>query len=172
VYLFTCPLNSENTNLTKHGIFVPTLLNIALTRSQSDVLYYTIGETNTISVSQSESSLPYKLQQKNIEIIPAIRQDKILTNSITQPGNYNLTQNDNQLKSIAFNYSRKESSNRFLTIDEIKEVQPNFKVFENNDIANQIEKLSKGTQLWKFCIILCLLFLLCEILLIRFYNRN
>jgi hypothetical protein len=75
---------------------------------------------------------------------------------------------------MAFNFNKKESDLDFYSADEIKDMAgnvPNVHVLEASDeiaIKKIFSPDNTGTQLWKYCLILCLVFALTEILLIRF----
>jgi hypothetical protein len=69
------------------------------------------------------------------------------------------------------NYNRDESAMQFWKTDELKKSTQikNAEWLEGNlNVAESINELQHGMPLWKVCVILALLFLLIEILLIRF----
>ena len=76
------------------------------------------------------------------------------------------------LGKIALNYSRVESKQRFASDSELKKQYVGASVSIDNAssavIKNATNSLSSGKPLWKVFIILCLIFLLIEILLLRF----
>ena len=93
---------------------------------------------------------------------------------MNEPGIYSLVSGQDKLGSLAFNFDKKESDLDFYTADEIKDMAgngANVHVLEASDeiaIKKLFSPENLGTQLWKYCLILCLLFALTEILLIRF----
>ena len=94
---------------------------------------------------------------------------------IKNAGNYWLKSNTNDtLKALSFNFNRLESSTKYYTVAEleqsIEKLQlTNFKVIDKGvkSMAATILNMSKGTQLWKWCVIFALLCLGLEIALIR-----
>ena len=82
---------------------------------------------------------------------------------------------DSIISKLAFNYSRTESEMKFLDEDILKEkFDKNVKIYNNKNINYNFTKMidaeQNGKQLWKWAILLALLFLAFEILLIRFWK--
>jgi hypothetical protein len=76
---------------------------------------------------------------------------------------------------LAFNYNRTESPNNFETSDQLKELLEtsgwkNAAVLDGSvkELRQAVMQLDEGQPLWKIFILLALLFLLAEVLLIRF----
>ena len=73
---------------------------------------------------------------------------------------------------LAFNYSRKESHQNYLDEVRIDEVFDNtqFTMNKNNMVSllKSTQDLQNRSQLWKVFILVCLIFLMIEILLLRF----
>ena len=90
-------------------------------------------------------------------------------------GNYALTSNKIIQSCISFNYDRRESDLSCFTADELHQIiqkrsdlRLNTMNAESGDLSHAITQLSEGVRLWKYCVILALLFLAIEVLLIRF----
>jgi len=89
-------------------------------------------------------------------------------------GNYDIVQEDEILEKIGFNVSDKESKLDFLDKDaladrltkagygQIKVIAP-----EANSIVKTIRREKEGTPLWKYFLILALVFLACEIFILK-----
>jgi len=183
VYLTASPLSNNFSNFARHALFVPTLYNMAI-QSQTDVpLFYTIGKDEVISLTNvnipADNVFHLTLDQSDIDIIP---EHKILNfktslfvhNQIAKAGNYQLESGDWQT-GISFNYQRKESDLRTYSPEEIKELfeqsgLSNVTLIESDyaKLSNSLSQVSRGKQLWEFCILLTLLLLGIEILLIKF----
>ncbi len=76
---------------------------------------------------------------------------------------------------VAFNYDNRESFLEVYTPDELRSMigtdRKNMHVYDYGDafsVKNEFEKRYFGVKLWKYCLILCLFFLMAEIALIRF----
>ena len=186
VFLFASPLDPAWSEFPKHTIFVPTLFKIALLSSPVYPLYYPVGENIAIDIqadSVSEISV-FKLKQLNsaYEIIPGIRKSgtsiSILTyDQVKNAGFYMITSGSRQVAGLAFNFSRKESEMSCFTTVELNEQIKRLNASDiriisekKSSLSRQIHQYNQGTPLWKFFIILVLIFIATEIALIRFYK--
>ena len=97
-----------------------------------------------------------------------------LPKNTLQPGFYSLTLGEQTRATLAFNLDKKESNLEQLTMEEINGAfayKNNITIFDVNDadnFSNEVKKNKFGVPLWKYAIILALIFLLAEVLLIRF----
>jgi len=89
-------------------------------------------------------------------------------------GHYSITANNKNLGVAAFNFDRTESTLKFAGKAELKNIfnQKNQLVLDNTraNLAAEVKQIKDGILLWKLCVILSLLFLLIEVLLIRFWK--
>ena len=187
VFLSAVALNDAFSNFTKHALFIPTLYKIALYSRPFKKLYYTIGDGLPIVIPQIQlnGDVTFKLKsiENDFEIIPEHRlmdgQLLIYTNNqITESGNYLISLGDSVLTTVSFNYNRSESNPERLTEDNLKENIENSGIGNYNilngarkDLRQEVSQLDEGKPLWKYFIIAALLFLLSEILLIRYLKR-
>jgi hypothetical protein len=81
---------------------------------------------------------------------------------------------DDTLGLLAFNLDKEESRMETLTESDLEKIalgKENISIFEpgtRQAFSNQIKARYLGEPLWKYCLALALLFVLAEILLIRF----
>lgn len=179
VYLFNSPLNGEWNNFATHALFVPIMLNMALNSVQSPDLFYTIGNGQLVRLNLAAGKdQVYKLKLDKAELIPqmVVKDNKLNLAAgpeLKQPGNYALESGGQDVGvRVAFNYNRNESANTYFTEKELEEqikIQ-GIKVLKNTPkgIQAAIVEADKGVQLWRYCIMMGLFFLLCEVLLLRF----
>jgi len=184
IYLCASPLDEHFSNFPRHAIFVPTLYKIAITSSFAAPLFYTIGSSQNIELksaaTQSEPVYHIQAFDGKSDFIAQTKANGFSTSidaekQIKNAGNYWLKSNTNDtLKGLSFNFNRLESSTNYYTVDDLeKSIElyklSNFKVIEKGakNMAATMINMSKGTQLWKWCIIFVLLFLAAEIALIR-----
>ena len=99
-------------------------------------------------------------------------------NQITEAGNYLISLGDSIISSISFNYNRSESNSDRLTQENLTENLEKSGIKHYNilngakkDLRQEVNQLDEGKPLWKYFIIATLLFLLIEILLIRYLKR-
>ena len=184
--LFLCasPLDERYSSFPRHAIFVPTLYKMAITSSFAAPLFYTIGSAQNIELKTTNLQVDpvyhiHAMDGKS-DFIAQSRSNGFSTlidaeKQIKNAGNYWLKSNTNDtLKGLSFNFNRLESSTKYYTVAEleqsIEKLQlTNFKVIDKGlkSMAATILNMSKGTQLWKWCVIFALLCLGLEIALIR-----
>ena len=92
--------------------------------------------------------------------------------------NYDLNAGNALVAVESFNFNRKESDLSVYSPTELTEISSkygNSKInvieTEGKDLSHSIVQLNEGKRLWKYCIILVLVFLAIEILLIRFFRK-
>ena len=96
-----------------------------------------------------------------------------LNDETNEAGVYTLQSADGEaLARVALNYIRAESKQRFATVEQLKKQLQGAQVNEIKGSVEAIKEvtdlLKSGVALWKVFIALCLVFLLIEILLLRF----
>jgi hypothetical protein len=84
---------------------------------------------------------------------------------------------DTTLTALAFNYDRKESDLRYFEQDELQDKietaqLKNAQVVQNADrnFSEIFDEIQNGKQLWKWFILLALLFIFTEAAIIRFWK--
>jgi hypothetical protein len=181
IYLFSSALNDASSNLGKHAIFVPLLYNMALMSYKSNRLYFNIGKVQYFDAPATENRENiYHLKSEHYDIIPAERfvggkKQLYLHEQLKQAGNYLLTAGDRTIAALSFNYGNKESEPSIYSIKEVEEILQKNNISNiqinsntNQNISNIVQEIQLGKSYWKVCIILALLFLLMEIMLIKF----
>ena len=179
VFLFSSSLSNE-ANFTKHALFVTTFYNMAVQSVNLESLYYTIDKKNQIRLKKYNSNLEniYHLKSENSDIIAEHKVENKMQylsthNQIQKANHYQLTQEEELLSYISFNYDRKESNTdqhkesdilNFINLNKIQ----NISIFDSSvNLQENIDKLDKNKEYWKLCILLSLVFILIEILLIK-----
>ncbi len=183
LYLSAAPLDEAYSGLVRNGeIFVPMLFKMAISSRQGQALSYTIGQNATIVAPHdaTSSDIVYKLKGEAEEFIPEQRiiGAKVYLNAgqqIEDAGYYDLfLQPEDILATYAFNYDRRESALTYYSPEELSEyVGPLanlINVSDNAVLTATIEERSQGVTLWRWCLILALLFLGAEVLLLRFWK--
>ncbi len=195
VYLCAAPLDKNFGNFAEHAFFVPVMFKIAsLSVKQERTAYHFNENSISLDIPDLQKNTIYKLvykseKKKGTEIIPI---QKSVENTLTfelpksiqstdnqniESGYYELTANGKVVKLLAFNHDNDESKMDFYSPEELRNIfsnRKNVQIFDNildNDFIKTFEESNVGTSLWKYCIILSLLFLLIEILLIKFMKN-
>ncbi|WP_410221068.1 BatA domain-containing protein [Pedobacter sp.] len=181
VYLFSSGLNETESNFARHPLFIPVMYKIAFASAKDLPLFYTVGKDHVIETAQTTlgKNQTLKIINNDFEVIPEVKQNANKTlmyidDQIKKAGFYEVKKADSTLAVIAFNDDRSESLMKFSTQDDLEKLfgkQPiQFTDTGNKSIQSAVEIKNNGTELWKLCLILCLVSILTEILLIRFYK--
>ena len=180
VFVFSGCLNDMMSSLQRHSIFVPVMYTIAFDALQnSNQLYYRTTDQNVVLKSPASAITQVQVQKDSISWLPIqnIREGEIildLPDEIQSSGFYDVTQGDSVIASLAINYGRGESDCSSISKQELLAWGDGVKNIHILDAVNQIDfsdelkSLRDGKPLWKYCIILALLFLMVEVLLLRF----
>ncbi len=182
VYVCSAPLSSEYNDLSANAeIFIPLLYKAAISSGNQSEIAYTIGEDNIITSQNLDISekTKYLITGGDTEFIPGLIRQKNdylidITDQINTAGIYNLTKNGNAESSLSFNYDRRESNLSLVNLEEIKnEIGVDVNIIEETIQAGLTDFISQkdhGFRLWKYCIMLALLFLAIETILLRFWK--
>ena len=150
-------------------------------RNENRAYYQTSESLITLRADSLLGEEPVRLIGKQ-EIVPAQRKmnDQLIMEipkfAIT-PGFYNAIFQRDTLDLLAFNLDKAESILDQHKGEEVKELLGggnNISLFQASSMetfSNDIKKRYLGTPLWKYAIVLALLFLLAEVLLIRFWKN-
>lgn len=183
-YMCLAPLDDHFNDLVRSAeIFVPMVYKMAISTSKAGKLAYTLGKDDYIEADVPVNEVAdkvYRLQRGDDEIIPeqkTIGSKLILgiNNLVAKDGFYKLFNSNKELShEFAFNFNRKESDLATYTTDDLKtQLSPNMHLLTNQAEANftaLIGEKDKGIILWKWFIVLALIFLALEALIIRFWK--
>jgi hypothetical protein len=183
VYLCATPLEISASNFTRHGLFAATLLRMAELSRPSGALYHTVGSATLLPVDGLEfgpDEVPHLRGPDGVDLIPELRRaggvtQLVLHDQDLPDGHYALTVEADTLRMLALNLDRAESDLGHLTVEELKaqlELQGlnTFSVLEatGDELSLRLAELDQGRKLWKWFILFALIFLLSEVLLIRY----
>jgi hypothetical protein len=180
LYILATALESDFTDFHQHALFVPVMYRIAASARRSETKpYYTLRENLiTLRLDSVNDDVPLKLVGKE-EVIPGQRKvaDRVFIDvpkfSVEQ-GFYDVVSQSDTVDLIAFNLNKEESLMEQYTGEEVKAMAgggENISIFtatSSGAFSNEIKERYLGTPLWKYALLLALLFILAEILLIRF----
>jgi hypothetical protein len=179
-FILASPLEKSFTDFFNNALFVPVMYRIAASGKKSEQpLYYSLLSTTIIVPSDSlANEEPVKLIGDQ-ELIPSQRQinGKLfleLPKYAVSPGFYKVVNRKDTIEQIAFDIDKRESVLEQLTGAEAKAVlggSSNISIFNANSSETfraEIKERYLGKPLWKYAIVMSLIFLLAEVLLIRF----
>jgi hypothetical protein len=160
-------------------IFVPLLYKLMLYASDFPRMSYTIGIDHLIPVDKTKLDLEKETTVKGpVEFIPGLSPMGTtmlvdVQGQVQSSGVYEIIQEEKTAVMLAFNYDRTESD---LAVTDLAAVQDTtgFTIWEEPEESNMtqlIESNRQGKQLWRWCLILGLLFIAFEIALIRLWKN-
>jgi len=195
VYISAVPLNPDWSNLARHAIFVPLMYKISMNSQPATYLFYTLGKNNSIDITSrrtegrtrpNEETI-FKIKgddsspvTKGFEVIPehrivGLQPTLFIHDQIKNAGNYSLFTVNEYLAGLSFNYDRRESDLQQFSPDELiasceRNGLTGFSLVDtgSRDISKVLADIGQGKKLWKWCLILALIFLAAETLLLRF----
>lgn len=181
VYLLSSGLNETESNFARHPLFIPVMYKIAFSSAKDLPLFYTVGKDHSIETTQTTlgKNQTLKITNDNFEVIPEVKQNANRTllyidDQIKKAGFYEVKKADSTLAVVAFNDDRSESLMKFSAQGDLEELfgkqHIRFTDTSNKSIQSAVNVKNNGTELWKLCLILCLVSILTEILLVRFYK--
>jgi hypothetical protein len=181
LYLLASPLKPEYTDFPTHALFVPIMYRMAmLSKKEFNALYYNLDQpVISLKMDSLNPEELIKLTRDDAEIIPGQR---ISGNEVflelpkheLKPGTYKLVHGSQNDGFIAFNQEEKESMLSQYSPEELKTISDEnsgITLFNPSGIDNfdtEIKTRYMGLNLWRYTLILALIFLLAEILIIRF----
>ena len=173
VYIFSAALNENNSNFKNSPLIVPTLYNIGNMTISPSQLYSTNGNSREISLMASlEKDEILKLVSSEISFIPRQQnfQNKVklfLQREPAKAGHYSVSRDSTVLQTLAFNYNRSESRMEYLAAQSSERLNI---VNTVPNVFKEIESAGEVDQLWKWFAIFALIFLLTEMLILKFFK--
>lgn len=171
VFIFTASLSTENSNFKNSPLIVPTLYNMGINSLKLPDLYYSLGSTTSVDIPvQLTKDRVLKVAKDGLEFIP---QQKSFANKVSlsfyenpkSDGIFSVMSEETLHKNLSFNYTRAESELNYLDVNNIKGASVNDSV---QNLFEQMENDNAINELWKWFVILALLFMLIEVLIQKF----
>jgi len=171
VFVFTSSFNKLNSNFIDINLIVPTFINIAKKSLNRIKLYYTIGNTNVFEVSAKlQENTILQLSKGDQSFIP---QQNYFNNKVSfttnetpnEAGIYSIKNKTQIIENISYNFNREESILNYLDLSRYKNATL------NTSISNLFDKIKSDHAIhaiWKWFVILAILFLVIEILLLKY----
>lgn len=187
VYLFTVPMSIGFSNLAQHAVFPPLMYRMALLSIRPLAFANTLGQSQPILLNMrapAGDEIFHLTDGKGVDIIPGIKVTTggLMVNvgdQIPGSGHYSLLKEKKEIAVVAYNYNRKESVMQFQDEAGLREVAEksglkkwDYMKAANPDLTSEIRTLQQGIPLWKYAVICALIFLLLEIMLIRYWKTS
>ncbi|WP_299437220.1 BatA and WFA domain-containing protein [uncultured Aquimarina sp.] len=170
-YIFTAAINNENSNFKNSPLIVPTLYNIGKQSLKLSDISYTIGQTNTYDVPISLGQDGILSLESSEESIVPLQQSfatkvRITTDEVpSKAGIYALKDKEKLIHNVSYNYNTSESDLQYYNLSTTAEYEVSDSVIT---LFEQIKEETSIHELWKWFIIFALIFLLIEILLLKY----
>ncbi len=174
LYWFASPLEEPFSEIENHSIFLPLMYRMAeSSRAYNEPLSYELNNSPLEINVQSVSEAVPVLVNETGRFIPELNYSGsklifTLPPDLNEPGIYHLVSGSDTLKTIALNIPLQESKMDFRGYEELVEYfkdEPNVRVLDARSLDTleaSIEELDSGERLWKYGLILALMFLLAE----------
>ena len=171
VYIFTAPINLENSNFQQSPLIVPTFYKMGINNQNNGVNALTIGNNNPFLIDATLSKDEILKVQNDSETFIPVQQmlnDKVkltFNDYPEQAGNFGIYNQKERLQNISFNYNRTESD-----LDQANEdAVSDYKTIDSIEtVINTLQTDRIDNQIWKWFVIFALLFLVTEMAIIRF----
>ena len=179
-------LDENCSDLIQNTLFPVLCIRIAETAGNTSLPYHYIGQSELIPFEKSiGGDGPVKLQNTTTDFIPKIIQEGsynyldisgIEAMENLSHGNYFLNQNE-PAKTLSLNYSRLESSTKYMRLVEIKKQLSNAGLknvkteFFNETTDITSFKIDNNNEYWRICIFITVLAIFCEILIAKFWKN-
>jgi hypothetical protein len=172
VFVFSTPLNKQNSNFLQSPLVVPTIYNMAQNTQKTGICAFTIGNNNALIIDANLSkdeivNLKNTSKKFGESFIPIqqILNKKVkltFTDYPEEAGNFGAFTKDHLLKNVSFNFDRTESNLAEPNLDLLK----NFKKIETIEtLFDTIQADRTNNEIWKWFVVLTLLFLIAELLI-------
>ncbi|MGG7036496.1 MAG: BatA domain-containing protein [Flavobacterium sp.] len=170
-YVFAAPLNTSNTNFQNSPLIVPTFYNMAQNSRNSGINSIIIGKDENVVVDAQLSKdeiLTVKNSKEDFIPVQQLLNTKVkmtFGDSPEEAGNFGVFNGNQLLQNLSFNYNRTESNLALANPDAVSEYQT---IDGIEYVFNAVHSDRTDTQIWKWFVLLTLLFLVLELLIQKF----
>ncbi|MFV8440521.1 BatA domain-containing protein [Flavobacterium sp. LB2P44] len=171
VTVFAAPINIENSNFQQSPLIVPTFYKMAMNNQNNGVNALTIGNNNphmTEASLNNDAILTVKGLEEQFIPIQQILKNKVkmtFNDYPKQAGNFSIYNKKEWIENISFNYNRTESDLAIANQNSLS----NYKTIESiKSFFDTLQTDRTDNQIWKWFVIFALIFIITEMLIIRF----
>jgi hypothetical protein len=184
---FSFPLSGLNRDFSRDGLFVPLIYCLTINSLPYQKLCYKIGmetygilpgqlvpDFTSIHILSKDSSREYI---PSITVLPGNRLKFNFTDFFRESGHYMVRSSGKTVTAISMNYDRSESDLNFYTAQELSgEIGKSHIKYtsvletQSRNFTQVFNEIQHGRKLWKMFLILALLFLMAEVIIIRFWK--
>ncbi len=188
VYFFSFSGDPSSGNFVFHPLWIPTIYNILLLERYSEPYYFRQGKAFNISIPnanyETEQSVHLKSTKHKTDYImertgDRYRKSYAMPPIMTGAGSYEAIQGSKFLRTASFNYNRAESYLQNYSADSLTKMLSanklkNYNLLETENIKLQsmLREQQTGTDISYIFIIAALIFILLEIISLRFLKKK
>lgn len=171
VYVFNAPINKGNSNFQNSPLIVPTFYNMAQNSQKAGINASIIGESKPFiaeTLLTKDEIVNIKNTSESFIPIQQILNNKVkltFNDNPKEAGNFDILNKETPIGKLSFNYNRSESDLTNANPDAVSEFK------EINNVASLFDTLQTNrndNQIWKWFVILALLFVAIEVLIQKF----
>ena len=173
-YIVTAAFNTQNSNFISSPLIVPTLYNIARQSLETPKLYYTIASAVSFGVGvglTGDEILNIKDSIVNFIPLQKAKANKVIITTSEYPksaGTFSINKGNTFIESVSYNYNRDEGNVTYGDVKNWNAVTPHQNI---TSLFDAIVKENTITDFWKWFALLALLFLIAEMLVLKFYKN-
>ena len=172
-YAFTASIATQNSNFQSSPLIVPTLYNMAQRSLPLPELYYTIGQQNTYAVAAQLVQDEILTLKDSVSSTIPLQQTKAnsveitTTNTPENAGTYRIEKDNNFIENVSYNFSRRESNLQYISANDWEGARVYDSIPELFDSLTQENAIN---SFWKWFVIFAVLFLIFEMLILKYYK--
>lgn len=188
LYVFATPFHQDFIDIKAAAeIVVPPLINMALFSGKIPTIAYTLGRDKSIAIRNNhdisgDGIYKFIAVDGDYSFIPAHRNtpygtELFIGDQVKEAMRFRVMAENKEIDAVAFNYRSYESILNYydaVQIDSMVRVDgwKNTAVLNTavKDAGEVLSSQKEGVKLWRWFVLLALIFLLIEVLLIRFWN--
>lgn len=183
-FMFYSSVHPDFGSITENALYSTILLRMGELSQRPLPLYLTLGEDARFPVYQKfETESAIHLKNENSDLIPMVSENygvhflalnKLQDQSGLSAGNFQIINGNNLLGKLSLNFNRLESNTEYYSEDEIIDKLTKLNAtsvhYHEADHSGNLStiNLDKPFAYWKLCIIFTLIFVIAEMLLVRF----
>ncbi len=171
VYIFAAPINKTNSNFQNSPIIVPTFYNMGQNAQKAGINTTVIGENKPFIIETTlgkDEIVHVKNENESFIPVQQILNSKVKLTFNDNPkdaGNFSIFNNNQNIENISFNFNRTESDLSNINTDAISDYK---EISHVDSIFETLQANRSDNQLWKWFVILALLFVAIEVLIQKF----
>jgi hypothetical protein len=171
VYVFAAPINKTNSNFQNSPIIVPTFYNMGQNAQKAGITALVIGENKPFIVETTlgkDEIVNVKNEKESFIPVQQILNSKVkltFNDNPKEAGNFSVYNNNQPIENISFNFNRAESNLSNVNTDAISDYK---EISTVDSIFDTLQANRSDNQLWKWFVVLAILFVALEVLIQKF----